>query len=136
MKNDMETETNKGKKMKRSVFYVGSEVWSSPLGAKAKLIYTYLCRCSNAAGESFPSVRNIAENCGISKRTVQRAIRELESFGALTVEERYIRSCGARRRTSNIYRIPVSLRNNAGSAGENDTADESGETHPEGKRPL
>ncbi len=95
--------------MKRNAFYVGSDVWNSALGSKSKLVFTYLSRCANAAGECFPSVKSIAEGCAVSKSTVKRALRELEASGAITVEERYVRYMGGRRRTTNIYRIPVTL---------------------------
>ncbi len=124
MENVIENENTEVKRPKRSVFYVGSRIWDPGLGAKSKLIYAYLCRCANAAGECFPSVKNIAENCGVSKRTVQRAVKELEGFGALTVEERYLRCAGSRRRSSNLYRIPVRLPEKADETEEEASADE------------
>ena len=99
----MKEKTNE--KMKREIFYVGSEVWDDKLGPSAKLVFTYLCRCANRTGDCFPSVRVIGEGCGISKRTVQRALRELELAGAVAVEERYLRCAGGRRRTTNVYRL-------------------------------
>jgi pyocin large subunit-like protein len=39
-------------------------------------------------GSCYPSVQTIADQCGISKRTVQRATADLESLGLIQITKR------------------------------------------------
>lgn len=52
-----------------------------PIGPKT--VYMYLKDRSNADGTCWPSVRRIAEDLKLSRRTVQRALSDLEHHGFL-----------------------------------------------------
>ncbi|NIP37849.1 MAG: helix-turn-helix domain-containing protein [Candidatus Dadabacteria bacterium] len=59
-------------------FYAPDEVFDLPVSGYAKLILLNLCRRANKDGSSFPSKNRIASDCGISKRSVYKYIKELE----------------------------------------------------------
>ena len=68
----------------------------------AKTVYMYLKDRSNADGTCWPSVRRIAEDLKLSRRTVQRALSDLEHHGFL---ERTHRRRPNGSLTSSLYRI-------------------------------
>ena len=82
--------------------YFGSIYADQELSHRAKTVYMYLKDRSNADGTCWPSVRRIAEDLKLSRRTVQRALADLTHHGFL--------ECTNRRRpngslTSSLYRI-------------------------------
>lgn len=82
--------------------YFGSIYADQELSHRAKTVYMYLKDRSNADSTCWPSVRRIAEDLKLSRRTVQRALSDLEHHGFL--------ECTHRRRpngslTSSLYRI-------------------------------
>ena len=82
--------------------YFGSIYADQELSNRAKTVYMYLKDRSNADGTCWPSVRWIAEDLKLSRRTVQRALADLTHHGFL--------ECTHRRRpngslTSSLYRI-------------------------------
>ena len=56
--------------------YFGSIYADQELSHRAKTVYMYLKDRSNADGTCWPSVRRIAEDLKLSRRTVQRASRQ------------------------------------------------------------
>ena len=58
--------------------YFGSIYADQELSHRAKTVYMYLKDRSNADGACWPSVRRIAEYLKLSRRTVQRALSDLE----------------------------------------------------------
>ena len=82
--------------------YFGSIYADQELSHRAKTVYMYLKDRSNADDTCWPSVRRIAEDLKLSRRTVQRALADLTHHGFL--------ACTPRRRpngslTSSLYRI-------------------------------
>jgi DnaD/phage-associated family protein len=53
-----------------------------------KIVYLYLCRCSNQGAQAFPSYKTIADKCGMSRRKAIDTVRELIEFNLLTKENR------------------------------------------------
>lgn len=51
------------------------------LGHRAKTVYVYLRDRSDASGVCWPGIKTIARELGLSPRTVQRALGDLEHFG-------------------------------------------------------
>jgi len=91
------------KKERRNWFYSYNMIFEQDISMQAKLIYLYLCRCADEEGQSFPSHSTIGEKCGIkSRQTVINALKELESIGLLTKENRNREDGG---QTSNLYTI-------------------------------
>lgn len=57
---------------------------------------------SASKGECWPGIKSIANDLGLSRSTVKRAVKDLEKRGYLEKEPRY-RGNGSL--TSNLYRI-------------------------------
>lgn len=66
--------------------YFGSIYADQELSHRAKTVYMYLKDRSNADDTCWPSVRRIAEDLKLSRRTVQRALADLERHGFVTVK--------------------------------------------------
>lgn len=62
----------------------------------------YLRSMSASKGECWPGIKSIANDLGLSRSTVKRAVKDLEKHGYLEKEPRY-RDNGSL--TSNLYRI-------------------------------
>jgi predicted transcriptional regulator len=77
-------------------------IYSADLPHRAVAVYMYLKSRANKDGTCWPAVRTIARELHLSRATVQRALRELQSSGWLVKENRY-RDNGSS--TSNLYRI-------------------------------
>ena len=77
--------------------YFGSIYADQELSHRAKTVYMYLKDRSNADGTCWPSVRRIAEDLKLSRRTVQRALADLERHGFLQFLSAQI---GRKKRTS------------------------------------
>jgi len=72
------------------------------LAMPSRMVYIYLCRRAGEDGESWPSVDRIAYDCDMSRRTVQRALKDLQKKRLLTIEHRYNASGD---QTSNLFTI-------------------------------
>lgn len=56
----------------------------------AKIVAVFLCHRSTASGHCYPAVQTIADACSLSKRTIQRQLKQLEIKGYLVILERYL----------------------------------------------
>ena len=75
---------------------------SKLLTPDARLVFIYLrMHSDNNTGRSFPSLNTLAKETGLSKRTVQRCLSELQEKGAVNVEHR----SNDRGTQSNLYTI-------------------------------
>lgn len=68
---------------------VSRRIYDLGLPHRAVTVYCYLCDRSNINGECFPSTRRIAEDLSITRRTVFRALKDLESAKLITRKKRY-----------------------------------------------
>lgn len=75
------------------------------LTAKEKLVAQYFVYKSNKAGACYPCVDVIAEQCSVSRRTVQRATKKLAEKEYILIEKRF--KFG--RQTSNLYSFNILL---------------------------
>lgn len=66
-----------------------------------KIVYIYLCRCSNGGKKAFPSYDTIAERCGISRRKAIDAVKILEDNGFI---DKIVRT-SINSNLSNSYRV-------------------------------
>lgn len=87
--------------MDGNFFLIPEDIFDYELSAKAFIVYSYLSRCADKRGVSFPSRENIGKNCKISVVTVDKAVRELEDAGLVEVKHRY-NDAG---QTSNLYTL-------------------------------
>lgn len=81
---------------------VPKEIYERNLSSKAVSVFVYLCDKANKHGECYPAVRTVANDLHISRSTVFRAIKELESAGLLTRQHRRRTHGGM---SSNLYKI-------------------------------
>lgn len=65
-----------------------SWAWTVPCPPTAKLVLLSIADRANAAGECFPSVRDMVARTGLKERAIQYAMRELERGGWLRREFR------------------------------------------------
>lgn len=72
------------------------------LSHRAKTVYIYLRDRADASGVCWPGIKTIAGELGLSTRTVQRALDDLEAAGLIVKKQRR-RSNGSL--TSNLYRL-------------------------------
>ena len=88
-------------------------VWTWPLASTPKLVAIALADIADDDGYCWPSVRHLTckingqdsdASGGVSERTVQRAIRALESLGLLEIETQ-VRRDGSQ--SSNRYRLKI-----------------------------
>jgi predicted transcriptional regulator len=67
---------------KRGWFWEYNDIFASSLSEHAMIVRLFLARCANRdSHEAWPSLNTIVKKCKISKPTVIKAIRELESRG-------------------------------------------------------
>lgn len=77
-------------------------IYDLNLPHRAVAVYCYLCDRADKNGECFPSVKTIALDLSLSKRTVFRALDELEKLGLIDKIPRKRNSGGS---STNLYRI-------------------------------
>lgn len=58
-------------------------IFDKNLSASAMLVWFYLVSCADSSGRAWPSLNTISRKCKLSKPTVIRALRELETEGIL-----------------------------------------------------
>ena len=90
--------------MKRKNFFiVSNQIFNFKLKPKEFFVYCCLLRHSDKNTENcFPSRRLIATECSMDKKTVDSALKGLESRGLIRKDHRY-RENGSR--TSNMYHL-------------------------------
>ncbi len=91
---------------KRKTFYVATDVFDRELSPAAIAVYAYLSFCGNKEHQCFPSVKTIANACGIGTTCTRSAIRELTESGLIRREPNYaVTKTGRRRRMTNLYTL-------------------------------
>lgn len=80
------------------------EIYEYDLPHRAVSVYMYLSNRAGRKQECFPSVRTISEELHLSKSTVFRALKDLETAGLIEREERF-RPCGGR--SSTLYKLKM-----------------------------
>ena len=77
-------------------------IYAARLPRRAVTVYMYLKDRANREGSCWPGIRTIAEELNLSRATVKRALRDLETGGWIVKTPRR-RDNGSR--TSNNYKI-------------------------------
>ena len=78
-------------KMKVPYFQVSNDIFDNEqlkLSIYEKIIYIFLCRCSNQGATAFPSYLTMAKRCGMSRSKAKTAVRGLRKKGLILVEWR------------------------------------------------
>jgi hypothetical protein len=105
---------------KKTGFFIADNVIfdRKDLSANEKLVYLYFCRRANSENKAWPSYQRIADDCGLSRRTVIDVIKKLINKNLLRKNTRLDQ---AGNHTSNEYLLlPMTIYNtrsslNAGS---------------------
>lgn len=82
--------------------YFGTIYADPDISHKAMTVYMYLKDRSDAQGKCWPGIKTIGSDLKLSRSTVKRALKELESKGYLVRSPRY-RPNGSS--TSNLYTV-------------------------------
>ncbi|MFZ5650928.1 MAG: helix-turn-helix domain-containing protein, partial [Bacillota bacterium] len=77
-------------------------MFRSNLTAHAKLVRLYLAQCANRDRMAWPSMKTIADACGISRATAKRAVNELVEEGWL---KKMIRQKESGEYISNVFEL-------------------------------
>lgn len=85
-----------------SYFKVRADIFELDLSEKEKIVYMYLCSCSNKDNECYPSIRQIAEACGIGQTSVKAAIKGLIDKDIIHKINQFRQDGGKR---NNLYKI-------------------------------
>ena len=72
------------------------------LSHREKTVYIYLRDRADASGVCWPGIKTIASELGMSTRTVQRALDDLEDAGLIVKKQRRRKNGSL---TSNLYRL-------------------------------
>lgn len=83
----------------RGIFF---SLYGEDLPHRAKTVYMYLKDRSNREGQCYPAIGTIARELQLSRRTVERAIADLERAGFLEKEQRWRENGG---RSSLLYTL-------------------------------
>ena len=79
-----------------------SAIYSEDLPHRAKAVYMYLKDRCNQNNQCYPASGTIAKELRLSRRTVERAIADLEQAGLLMKEQRWRENGG---RSSLLYTL-------------------------------
>lgn len=85
------------------------KVYKSNLPSRAKQVMFYLINRANGEGTCFPSIKTIANDCGVSTRTIQRTMISLLEEGFVKKDSRFREKGG---QTSNLYTLDYPYQNN------------------------
>ena len=83
-----------------------SAIYSEDLPHRAKAVYMYLKDRCNQNNQCYPAIGTIAKELRLSRRTVERAIADLEQAGLLMKEQRWRENGG---RSSLLYTLKEQL---------------------------
>ncbi|MDD5736665.1 MAG: helix-turn-helix domain-containing protein [Candidatus Omnitrophica bacterium] len=62
---------------------------SENAGTMGVAVYSWLCYYANfKAQDCFPSITTLAWHCGVSRRTIMRAIKQLEQLKVISIERK------------------------------------------------
>jgi len=98
-----------------SYFKVRADIFELDMSEKETIVYMYLCACSNKDNECYPSIRQIAEACGIGQTSVKAAIKGLIEKNFINKINQFREDGGKR---NNLYKI-VSADQDVGSTENN-----------------
>lgn len=78
------------------------EIYMMDLPHRAKTVYMYLADRADRDGKCYPSIGTMARDLNLSRRTIERAVKDLVQAGLLTKEQRWRHNGG---RSSLLYTL-------------------------------
>ena len=82
-------------------FLLPNRIFDEQLSPNEFIVYSFLVRAKDSAGQSFWSVPMIAKNCSMCASTCRKVLHSLESGGYITISKRFI---GGEQK-SNLYTV-------------------------------
>ena len=76
---------------RRGHFYMYDDIlddYGKELGAFGVAVYCMLCRRAGKNGSSYPSLRRMAEDLGMSERQAKRELKKLKTLGLISIKPR------------------------------------------------
>lgn len=73
------------------------------LDSKAQVLFMWLCVYKGDSGDCFPSRATLASDCGLSKRSIDEALKTLLSIGLITKKNRM----RGKEKTTNLYSVMI-----------------------------
>ena len=92
---------NKNYKTDGKVYYMPNRIFDERLSPNEFIVYSFLVRAKDSAGQSFWSVPMIAKSCSMCASTCRKVLHSLESSGYITISKRFI---GGEQK-SNLYTV-------------------------------
>lgn len=108
--NNNATNIRQSTKKKTGRFYLSKDIFTKDYGLTiyAKLVYCYLCRCADRrTAKCFPSRENIAKNCSIGVTTVDKALKQLQTYKLIKKEHAFRADNGSRCNTYTVLNYPI-----------------------------
>ena len=81
---------------------INGQIYAANLPERDKLVYLYLKERCGKANQCFPSMKTIANDLCVCKKTVKRAVHELEKNGYIYTEQRWRENGG---KSTLLFRI-------------------------------
>ena len=82
-------------------FLLPNRIFDERLSPNEFIVYSFLVRAKDSAGQSFWSVPMIAKSCSMCASTCRKVLHSLESSGYITISKRFI---GGEQK-SNLYTV-------------------------------
>ena len=82
-------------------FLLPNRIFDERLSPNEFIVYSFLVRAKDSAGQSFWSVPMIAKSCSMCSSTFRKVLHSLESGGYITISKRFI---GGEQK-SNLYTV-------------------------------
>ena len=82
-------------------FLLPNRIFDERLSPNEFIVYSFLVRAKDSAGQSFWSVPMIAKSCSMCASTCRKVLHSLESGGYITISKRFI---GGEQK-SNLYTV-------------------------------
>ena len=71
-------------------FLLPNRIFDEQLSPNEFIVYSFLVRAKDSAGQSFWSVPMIAKSCSMCASTCRKVLHSLESGGYITISKRFI----------------------------------------------
>ncbi len=97
-------DTTKSQLQSRGYFKAPDCIFDLPISTHAKVVFLFLCRCSDAEGTCFPSLNKISKSCGVSKPTTIKAIKELKAHSIIN-----LKTVEREKFDKNVYKLLVNV---------------------------
>lgn len=101
LSNNLEGGFRMNKNCSGQFFLLPNRIFDERLSPNEFIVYSFLVRAKDSAGQSFWSVPMIAKSCSMCASTCRKVLHSLESGGYITISKRFIGG----EQQSNLYTV-------------------------------